>query len=148
MPSDEVRALEALLAQKRRAGAELLSFDAWDRWGSQHATPEERASMEEAASRAHAERASATQELTVLVERLRREAPSAIAEWADAHDRFLGEFIERRRGDEKASTAVFVAEGERGEWAAVKRGEKPFVEENVYYVTIDRERYLAIFGVE
>jgi hypothetical protein len=148
MPSDEVRALETLLAKKRRAGVELLSFDGWDRWGRQHATPEVCARMEEDASRAQAERAAATHELTLLVERLRREAPGVIAEWADAHDRFLSELIASWRGDESRSTAVFVAEGERAEWAAVERGEKPFVEENVYYVTIDRERYFAIFGVE
>jgi hypothetical protein len=147
MPTDHVRALESILARKRRAGVDLLSFDGWDRWGRQSASPEQQTEMEAEATRATGERTRAVEELTALVDRLRRDAPDAIAEWADAHERFLREFIDARRGDESQSTAVFVAEGEIAEWAAVKRGDKPFVEENVFYVTIDRQRYEELFGV-
>lgn len=148
MPSEHVRALETLLAKMRRAGDQLLSFDTWEQFRSSHATPDETAEMKQMEARAKKARSSATQDLTTLVERLRREAPSAIGEWADAHDVFLREFIDRVRGDEKEKTAVFVAERERAEWAAVKRGEKPFVDENVHYVKIDRDRYHELFGVE
>jgi hypothetical protein len=148
---EHVRALETLLARRRSASSELLSMDGYDRWGAATDTPENRARMEASAARASVEHREVTAELAALVERLRLEAPASIERWADAHDAFLAGFIEACAGAEPSSHAAVgehVARRERAEWAAVKQGEKAFVDENVYYISRERERYLALFGVE
>ena len=148
---DNLRALETLLAQKRRLGVELLSFDGYDRWGAQHDTPEHRAEMEADAARIGNEHAAVVDELGALVARLRTEDPGAIARWADLHGELLRAFVTTCAGAEAAShesTGVMVANEEIEGWAAVKRGDKPFVEENVYYVRVDPAQYVAAFGTE
>lgn len=129
----------------------LLDFDMWDRWGSRHASDEEKASYAARADAARSERTSAAQELDELVARLRVEAPEAIVAWADAHDAFLAAFVERCAAaapGSHASTGRFVAEQERAAWAEVRSGARAWVEENVYYVTIDPDRYRAVFGID
>ncbi len=151
MSMDNIRALETLLARKRRLGGQLLSFDGYDRWGAQHDTPENRAKMEAEAASAQAEHAAVVKELGELVARVRKEDAAAIDHWADLHCELLRAFEATCAGADEsshASTGAFVAKEEIEAWAAVKRGEKAFVEENVYYVAIDRERYVAAFGIE
>jgi hypothetical protein len=147
-----VRALETLLARKRRSGNVLLNIDMWDRWGSAHASAEERARYGAEADAAHRERSEAVQGLDALVARLRVEAPDAIVAWADAHDAFLAAFVaglpDGGAPGSTASTARFVAEQERAAWAEVRRGERAWVDENVYYVSIDPDRYRAAFGID
>ncbi len=148
---DNVRALEALLARKRRLGGELLSFDGYDRWGAQHDTPENRAKAEADAARARTEYDAIVKQLGELVVGLRTQDPRAIERWADLHCELLRAFEATCAGADEsshASTGAFVAKEEIEGWTAVKRGEKAFVDENVYYVAIDRERYVAAFGFE
>lgn len=148
---DDVRALESLLARKRRLGRELLSFDGYDRWGAQHDTPEHRAEMEADAARAQREHGEAVAQLGALVARLRETNPGAIERWAELHCELLRAFAASCAGADEsshASTGAFVAREEIDGWEAVKRGEKTFVDENVYYVAIDRERYRAAFGID
>lgn len=142
--SDALRTLETLLAQKRRADAVLLDMECYDRWGAAHDTPENRAVMAERAQRAGRDRQDAVAALTALVTKLRVDRPDVVARWADLHAELLRRFIEHASG----STARFVANQERDAWAQVKRGDLPFVQENVYYVKIDRDAYVGLFGVE
>lgn len=148
---DNLRELETLLAQKRRLGGALLSFDGYDRWGAQHDTPENRARVETDAAHAQAEHVAVVEQLVALVARLRTEDPAAIERWADLHCELLRAFVATCEGAEQGSSAAvgaFVANEEMAGWGAVKRGEKAFVEENGFYVSVDRARYAAAFGVE
>lgn len=145
---DHVRALETLLARIRRAGGVLLNVDMWDRWGSANASDEEKARVAADSLAAQRERSEAEQALAALVARLRVEAPDALVAWADAHDAFLAAFIEGCPEGSHASTARFVAGKEREAWAEVRSGKRAWVEENVFYVTIDRDRYRALFGID
>jgi hypothetical protein len=150
MIQDHVRELETLLARKRRSGSVLLNIDMWDRWGSAQASDEERARYAAEADAALRERSAAVQGLDSLVARLRVEAPDAIVAWADAHDAFLAAFIEGcpDAPGSHASTARFVAAQERVAWAEVRRGERAWVDENVYFIAIDPDRYRALFGID
>jgi hypothetical protein len=151
MIEDALRALEAALLRKRRAGEILLDADAYDRWGAANDTPENRARMEAQAAAAEAGRSAAVAELESRVRDLRRDAPGVVARWADLHDEYLRRFIESLGTPPEntfESTAKYVAAEERDAWRAVERGEKPFVDENVYYVKIDPARYAAVFGFD
>jgi hypothetical protein len=139
--SEDVCALERLLARKRQAGRELLDMDAYERWGAQHDSDEGRAQRAADAARSQTEYSLAVTELTALVERSRREA---IDRWAELHRQLLQQIIDAPGAD---STAVFVAKEEQEGWQAVQRGEKAFVDENVFYIQLDRERYAALFGI-
>jgi hypothetical protein len=142
--SEDVCALERLLARKRQAGRELLDMDAYERWGAQHDTDEGRAQRAADAARSQTEYSVAVAELTALVERLRREQSATIDRWVELHRQLLQQIIDAPGAD---STAVFVAKEEEEGWQAVQRGEKPFVDENVFYIHVDRERYAALFGI-
>ena len=151
MSEDALRALEAALLRKRRAGEILLDADGYDRWGAANDTPENRARMEAQAAAAEVERRAAVADLESRVEELRRDAPDVVARWADLHDEYLRRFIESLGTPPESSfesTAKYVASEERDAWRAVKRGEKAFVDENVYYVNIDPARYTAVFGFD
>lgn len=144
MPRDHVRALETLLARIRRSGGVLLNVDMWERWGAGHASDDERARVAADAEAAAQDRREAARGLDALVARLRVEAPDAVAAWADAHDALLAAFLEGCAD----STGRFVAEQERAAWAEVRRGERAWVEENVFYVSIDPARYRALLGID
>jgi hypothetical protein len=113
----------------------------WERWGKQHASEAEIAEREARDAEMRAVHTAAVAELTALVEAAR---PAAIAAWADAHDALLAAFL----ADTTDATAKHVAGTEREQWGAVKRGELAFVDENVFYVKLDRARYLELFGIE
>ncbi len=147
-PSARIRELETLLARIRNAGQGLLDMDMWDRWGSAHASAEERARRETDAANASSRKQAAQAELTALVTHLRAVEPAEIVAWADAHETFLVAFIAGCGQASDKATERFVAEGERTAWAAVRAGTLSFVEENFYYVTIERERYRACFGID
>lgn len=151
MVSKRVQELEALLKTIRDAGSVLLNIDMWDRWGSQHASEEEKAQYNADGGAAIATKATAQRDLEALVTRTRAEAPAEVATWADLHVQFLDAFIadtDKEGKDARADTAIFVAKGERDEWAKVKAGELAFVDENVFYISIDRDRYRALFGID
>lgn len=151
MVPSRVAELETLLAKIRHANASLLDIDMWDRWGRQHSSAQEIAEREAHGDRCAAERTALRERLTALVAKLRAEQPEAVAAWADAHDAFLAAFVEestRPDSPSRDSTALFVAKQEREGWAAVKRGELAFVDENCFYITIDRNRYRALFGID
>lgn len=144
MPRDDVRALETLLARLRRSAGVSLNADMWERWGAAHASDEEKARVAADAEAATRDRSEAARGLDALVARLRVEAPDAVAAWADAHDALLAAFLAGCAD----STGRFVAEKERAAWAEVRRGERAWVEENVFYVSIDPVRYRALFGID
>jgi hypothetical protein len=148
MPSPRVQELETLLRTIRHAGNVLLNIDMWDRWGSQHASEEEKAQYGADAGEAMTTQARAKGELERLVTRTRSEAPTEIEAWADAHDKFLAAFIADCTKEGKDETAAFVARGEREQWAQVRSGTLLYVDENVYYVTIDPVRYRELFGID
>lgn len=149
--SEHLRTLETWLAKLRLSGAFLLDQDMWDRWGRNHASDHEIVERTAREREMTELRAVAMRELEALVASLRATAPEAIAAWADAHDELLAGFIERTgpvEPNSTASTAVFVATEERDGWQAVKRGEQPFVDGNTFYISIDRDHYRRLFGIE
>jgi len=148
-PTERLRELETLLARIRNAGMVQLNYDMWDQHGSQHASPEQRATMEAALAGSTREQAAAKAELEALVATTRAEAPGELAAWADAHDAYLAAFLQElvARG-EPDGTAAFVATRERAEWAEVRAGARVFVDENLFYVTDDANRYRRLFGVD
>lgn len=152
MASQRVQELEKLLKTIRDAGSVMLNIDMWDRWGSQHASEEEKAQYTADGAAALAARANARTELEALVARTRAEAPGEIEAWADLHDQFLAAFMadlaKQDKRDGRDDTAEFVAKCEREEWAKVRRGELAFVDENVFYISIDRARYRELFGID
>ncbi len=79
----------------------------------------------------------------------RAEAPAEITAWADAHDAYLAAFLDDcvARG-EPDGTAASVATRERAEWAEVRAGARAFVDENLYYVTMNEPRYRRAFGID
>ena len=143
--------LETWLSQIRNATSFLLDQETWDRFGRSHAAEHE---IDERMARERQmidQRDTATRELEALVAKLRITAPDDIAAWSDAHDELLVGFIERNGKvdpNSATSTAVSVANQEREEWRAVKRGEKAFVTGNTFFITIDREHYKRLFGIE
>ena len=148
-PTERVRELETLLARIRNAGMVQLNYDMWDQRGSEHATPEQRATMEADLAGATRERVAAKTELEALVTATRAEAPAEIAAWADAHDAYLAGFLEDclARG-EPDGTGASVATRERAEWAEVRAGARVFVDENLFSVTDDTQRYRRLFGID
>jgi hypothetical protein len=148
-PTDRVRELETLLARIRNAGMVQLNHDMWDQRGSEHASAEQRAAMEADLASATRAQAAAKTELEALVAATRAEAPAEIAAWADAHAAYLAAFLEDlvARG-EPDGTAASVATRERAEWAEVRAGARVFVDENLFYVTDDANRYRRLFGID
>ena len=149
VPTARVRELEQLLAKIRNAGNIQLNYDMWDRHGREHASPEQRATMEADFANASRERDAAKTALEALVVATRAESPTEIVAWADAHDAYLAAFVADclARG-ESGGTAAFVARRERAEWGEVRAGTRAFVDENVFYVTLDAERYRRLFGID
>lgn len=140
-----VRQLEQLLGKLREANAFLLDQDSWDRWGRQHASDQE---IDERMARERMmidQRDDSIRELTALSAASSRET---LAAWADAHDRLLERFIAdyATRDPSPHAVAVGVATTEREQWQAVKRGELPFVDGNVFFIQFDRALYAELFG--
>jgi hypothetical protein len=144
-----MRELEVQLARIRNAGNIQLNYDMWDRWGAQHASAEEKVRMEAEFAAANRASDAAKVALQALVAQTRTEAPHEIAAWADAHRAYLTAFLEDCQAQGKAdSTEAFVARQEITQWGEVAAGTRTFVDENVFYVTMHRERYQALFGIE
>lgn len=148
-PTDRMRELEQLLAKIRNAGMIQLNYDMWDRWGSAHASPEQRATMDAEVAEASQQQSAAKTALLALVAATRAEAPAEIAAWVGAHDAYLAAFLDDciARG-ESDSTAASVATRERAGWGEVRAGTRAFVDENLYYVTMNAERYRRLFGID
>jgi len=138
-----------LLARIRNAGRVLLNADAWDRWGRNGSSEEEAARVDAEATEASRNKNEATQRLIALVAETRQAASRELDAWVAAHDAYLAAFLDEcaTRGEAKG-TAAFVANEERTAWAEVKAGSKPFVDENFYYVTMNVDRYRALFGID
>lgn len=136
-----VRDLERLLLGLRRACETLLDFDMYDRWGAQHDTDAGRAQHAAEAARAQKDYDRLARELEDLVVRVRRDDAKIIATWVDAHVTYL-----RSLAFDADSTEASVRDRECTEWAAVARGEAPFVKENVFYVKMDPALYERAFG--
>lgn len=137
-------ALERLLLQRRSLSGSLLNADAFDRWGPREGP--ERDEMAATAASAQQEHREVTRTLAGLVESTRRTDPAAVAAWALAHIDLLERFIKACGPDDVAKTAVFVANEEIVAWRKVIDGTVAFVDENVFYVSVDRSRYAAWFG--
>ena len=144
-----MRDLERLLAKIRNAGNVQLNYDMWDSHGREHASAEQCATMEAELANASHERNAAKAALEALVATTRAEAPAEIAAWADAHDTYLAAFVDDcvARG-ESGGAAASVAIRERAEWAEVRAGTRELVDENLFYVTLDAERYRRLFGID
>jgi hypothetical protein len=137
-------ALERLSLQRRSLSSTLLNADAFDRWGPREGP--ERDAMAAAAASAEQEHQKVTRTLAGLVESTRTTDPSAVVAWASAHIDLLERFIKACGPDDVAKTAVFVANEEITDWRKVIDGTVAFVDENVFYVSVDRTRYAAWFG--
>lgn len=148
-PTARVRDLEQLLAKIRNADNIQLNYDMWDSHGRAHASAEQCATMEADLANASRERSEAKTALEALVAATRAEAPAEIAAWVDAHDAYLAAFVDdcATRG-ESDGTAASVAIQERAEWAEVRAGTRALVDENLFYVTLDAERYRRLFGID
>jgi hypothetical protein len=141
--SDAVLGLERRMARRRELSAILVTLDGEDRWGY----PDEarRAEMDREGGDARTEHYRLADELTAEVAALRARAPEEIAAWAQTHVELLDAYIASVAAD---STEAFVAKGERGEWLEVAAGTKAWVDENVNYVHLDRDRYRTAFGFD
>jgi len=148
-PTQRTRELEKLLAEIRHAGMVQLNYDTWDQHGREHATDEQRATMEAGFAEAQRAMTAAKAALEALVASTRASAPAEVAAWADAHDAYLAAFVAdcAARG-ESDGTAASVATGERTGWAEVRAGTRAFVDENLFYVTENAERYRRLFGID
>lgn len=146
--SDHVRQLETHLAELRVAWAFLLDQDTWERFGRTHASEQE---IDERMARERemiALKDASIAALTALVPKLRDTDPQAILTWADAHEALLAKFIAGELVHQPiGSVAVGVAEKERLEWQAVKRGEQLYVDGNAFFIKFDRELYRELFGM-
>jgi len=132
------RALERLTVRIQTLGRELLSLEMYERWGGGR---DEAMNRAVASSTAAGDRIEAQTALAALVEQCRREDPDAIAYWSDAHDQLLARFLDETTD----ATATFVARGERDAWRALKTG-GPLVDENTFYVQVDRALHEHLFG--
>jgi hypothetical protein len=137
-------ALERLLLQRRSLSSTLLNADGFDRWGPREGP--ERDAMAAVAASAQQEHQEVTSALAGLVESTRTTDPAAVAAWALAHIDLLERFIKACGPDDVAKTAVFVANQEMVEWRKVIDGTVAFVDQNVFYVSVDRTRHGAWFG--
>lgn len=149
MSTDRMRELETLLARIRAAKNVLLNYDMWDSQGASHAPDEVRARWEADAASARSQLSTTQAELEKQVATTRASAPGEIAAWADAHDQYLAAFLaECAAKGASADTAASVASEERAGWHEVRDGKRAFVDENVFYVTLNAERYRTLFGVD
>lgn len=144
MPSARVVELEALMVQLRHARGGNLENEMWERYGEQFASEQEKAERAaEATARARVF-AEVPPRLTALVERTRRDAPAEIDAWCDAHTAYLTAF--RAETDDDVRRGV--ADDELAAWAEVRAGTRAYVDENAYYITLNRERYRELFNID
>ena len=135
--------LEGLMARRRELSSILLNIDMYERWGN--GSDDE---MERVAADGHKyalEKDEILDRIEKTVARLRRDTPEAVAAWAKAHIELLEQCITRQKDD---STQVFVAKQERQQWEEVIGGSRTYVQENVYYVHLDRDLYQSLFGFD
>ena len=146
MLPDPALALERLLLRRHTLGNILLNVDMFDRWGPKSG-PERDAMMAdgEGAQREHEEVTRGLAALSTETWLRDREVGRA---WAGAHTDLLEHFIAGliASGDASRDTALYVARQELAAWAEVASGARPYVEENVYYVQVDRARHAEHFG--
>jgi hypothetical protein len=136
---EQLRALELLRLQIRRAQGDALYLDAYDRWGN----PGDREELEAQLGEVSTRRSVALRELTARIEALREAGRHEVIEaWASAHVALLDHFLAKTTD----SVARSVASGERERWEAMARGEAGIVEENVFYVSDDRALHASLFG--
>jgi hypothetical protein len=144
MPVDAAAvALERLLVRRFELAQVLLNVDMFDRWGPQDGPERDR--MMEEGGRARVEHDAVTAQLAALSAETWRRDPAAVRAWAEAHIELLERFI-ATHPDESDSTARFVAGEEIAGWREVAAGARPYVDENCYYVQIDRVRHAELFG--
>nr|HEX4315862.1 hypothetical protein [Kofleriaceae bacterium] len=136
------RELETLLARIRNAGNVQLNYEMWSDRGRQFAAADECARMDGELAAATRDQADARAALTALVA---SSSADDVAAWAGAHDAYLAAFL---AGSARDGTAFDVATKERAAWADVRAGKLPFVDENLFYVTLDADRYRALFGID
>jgi hypothetical protein len=138
VPSEQITALERLLARKKQLHSLAVSLDGYERWG--------RGGDEAFASRAAAELQEAPAilaELKSQIANLKQSAPEVLVAWAEAHIELLDDYVTRVPAD---STEAFVARGEREKWVQVRDGSLDYVEENSVYVKPHPEVYERLFG--
>ena len=140
-----MRELERLLARIRIAGGMQLYYDGWESHGKQFCDDKQIAEMERDLAKANADQDDAKRTLEACVMELRRHAPAELIAWVDAHIAYLEAFVASNEPD---STGVFVAKQEIEKWRDVRIGVLTYVDENVFYVTIDNARYRAFFGID
>lgn len=140
---DAAVAMERLLLRRRELSSQLLGLDAFERWGPKSG-PEYEETMRtlDAADAAHRK---VTAELEALSARTRAAEPAALQAWAEAKIALLEAFIAATPG-EAASTCRHVAKEEIAGWRQVAAGERAFVDENTFYVQVDRDQHAALFG--
>jgi hypothetical protein len=90
-------------------------------------------------------------ELAQKIEYCRKNDATVLDLWAKAHIELLKAFIAQKEheGDfENNRTSLYVARKEIDEWQAFARGEKDDVDQNYFYVSYDKGRFKALFGIE
>lgn len=148
-PTQRMRELEKLLVTIRNACNNMVFNEMWEAHGREHATPEYIAEMEADVAESSRNRARATTELAALVTATRAECPHEIEAWVNAHQAYLSAFIaDCVANGEGDSTGTMVANNEHVAWAEVRAGTRLFVDENAYYVTLNRERYIRLLGID
>lgn len=134
--------LERRLLRRRAIDRELLTLDAFSRWGPRDEAKQADARAEGA--RLADEERAIDAELEARVKQLRTEDPAAVEAWASAHQRLLDHFLEGLT--EAQRTERSVAEKERAAWGRVARGKKALVDQNTYFVRYDEALFEALFG--
>ena len=136
---EQLRALELLRLQIRRAQGDALHLDAYDRWGNSG----DRAELEAQLSEVSTRRSVALSSLSARIEALREAGRHEVMEaWARSHLKLLDHFLAKTTD----SVARSVASAERARWEAMARGEGGIIEENVFYVSDDPALHAALFG--
>ncbi len=141
--------LEKIKLEIRRTGGVLLGLDMEDRWGAKDA--ESARKREEDFARFDEQLRTLRAELAKKIDYCRKNDATVLDMWAKAHIELLEAFIahKEREGDfEKYRTSLYVARKEIDEWQAFARGEIDDVDQNYFYVSYDKERFKALFGIE
>jgi hypothetical protein len=138
VPSERAVELAKLLALRREQSKAALSLDGYERWGrgSGHAAVEPHQALANAIP-------ETDRRLAALALELRREDPEGHA-WFVASRLVLLDAV--MASVDPDSTEHFVAGKEHAGWEAFGRGDGPVVQQNCYYIRLDRALFESLYG--
>ena len=138
-----VAVMEGLRARHKEIVAQMVSIEAYERWGNP--SPEEMQAALDAAAVQPDERTQVTQMLAAAVAEDRAQGQGAVAAWSQLHI-YLLETLLRSAHTDADATSRFVIAQERREWLRLGAGGDTMPGVNSYYVHHDPADYAAVFG--